>query len=254
MTTALSDPFLCTCGSSDWGASRSPLMSAPPQPPQQHQQHQQGLKRDRDSHSSEYSELSTLPSVVAGDYGELSPGTERPALYRQQQEQHYLHHHQQQQRVSFADDRGHFELAASRSSSSTSTTTTTTSRAVASFMRSSAPAQAGRGNGSGGTISSRRSNRPTLSVCVDDEEAVGSHGGPGSNVNSLRSPASSGVRSPGTPSMTAGVGSAGRPRRVSCSTLLCTCSGLVMWNIPDCSHGIWVEVAAVCTPRKTEGA
>eukprot|EP00903_Cladosiphon_okamuranus_P015539 g14345.t1 len=206
-----------------WGGSRLPLTSGTPQ--------QQSLKRDRHSQSSEESDLSTLLSaVIVGDDDELSPGSERPELNRQQGERprFQLHHlqqqQQQQQRVSFADERGHAEIiiAASRSSTSTSTGATA-SRGALSLLEGIGSAQAGAGNDNGGTNSARSrssssssSNRPTLTLCVDDGDAVGSQSGVGvgSNRNSLRSPASCGLRSPGTPSLTLGVGGASMPNRV----------------------------------------
>lgn len=205
--TRLPTPLFRACGRSGWGGSRLPLTSGPSQ--------QQGVKRDRDSHSSEESELSTLASaVVVVDDGDLSP----PALNRQQEErprfqQHHLQQ-QQHQRVSFADERGHLEVTASRVSSSTTTSATATASRggdALSFLRSIT----GAGNGTGGSTNSGRgnsssTNRPALTVSVDDGDAVGGQGGVGvgvgSNGISLRSPASGGLRSPGTAGLTVGVG------------------------------------------------
>lgn len=166
---------------------------------------QQGMKRERDSYSSEESELSSLPAaVVIGDDSKLSPAIERLELDHRQENQQQHQQHRHQQRVSFTD---HLEV-------STSGVTSTMARS-ATIFRSTATAVA-KGRGSGSINSCGRTKPPALSLFADGEEAGGRRvGGNSGGINPLRSPASGGLRSPGTRMLGMGVdGGSVLPSRV----------------------------------------
>ncbi|CAM9203543.1 unnamed protein product [Ectocarpus sp. 12 AP-2014] len=170
---------------------------------------QQGMKRERDSCSSEESELSSLPApVVIGDDCKLSPAIERLVLdHRQeQQQQQQQQQHRQQQRVSFTD---HLEVSASGG-------TSTMARRSSIFRSTTTTVAKGGGGGSSGG-SGGRTKPPALTWSADGEEAGGRRvGGNSGGINPLKSPASGGLRSPGTRMLgVGGEGGSGFPSRVS---------------------------------------